>query len=143
MDWPWVEMAMEWTGHWMGWLWVRLTMDGTRHWIDWLLDGLAMGRTDHGMEYFSSPLTLGIGVTGVPEQSQNQSPFSVQMVPPFCTNGCSFRVNPKNLQPFLGKESAYRLFSYKFLFSSRVTSLSPANTQPYLLSQQWQFHGQP
>lgn len=78
MDWPWVEMAMEWTGHWMGWLWVRLTMDGTRHWIDWLLDGLAMGRTDHGMEYFSSPLTLGIGVTGVPEQSH-----------------CSFRVNPK------------------------------------------------
>lgn len=39
-----------------------------------------MGRTDHGMEYFSSPLTLGIGVTGVPEQSQDQSAFSVQMV---------------------------------------------------------------
>lgn len=101
-----------------------------------------MDRTGHGMEYFSSPLTLGIGVMGVPEQSQDQSPFSVQMLSPeeFCKQGCSFRVNPKNLQPFLGKESAYRLFSYN---TSRVTSLSPANTQPHLLSCQWQFHGQP
>lgn len=110
---------MEWTGHGKDWQWVGLTM---------------------GWSILAPPPTLGIDVMGGPEQSQDQLPFSVQMVPPEAIRVVHLESIQKISIPSLARNLLYRLFSYN---TSRVTSLSPADTQPHLLPWQWQFHGQP
>lgn len=110
--WPWNGLAIGWAGLGRDWQWVGLTM---------------------GWSILAPPPTLGIDVMGGPEQSQDQLPFSVQMVPPKAIRVVHLESIQKISSPSLERNLLYRLFSYS---TSTVTSLLPADTQPHLLP--WQ-----